>query len=288
MRKLGGTIETIGARPHVLNTCCFALAAAAVQNSLGCRVRRSFIVVFVVRRLVHTRSVSGGDLLCLGGKFPVAWVVELLVRLSAGAWTVAMLDSANSKNPDIINQLFGMIVNLPLTLTVPEALHNMINADRFFTWRARQVDCIKKMIPHLTAEGIYNVAAGGLYTVVFAKGKATTIKHASGDEAKIPDHTVINESFTMVNWWSAHRIDKHGPNPAMQTQQHSLHVNMFGSDSGFVVAVLGRVVFGCLVAGRMTSARWNSTRRRTPATSSSPRLLLLTRSPSTARLSTRW
>lgn len=138
------------------------------------------------------------------GKVNKDWLVNWLVKVSRGSLTAEWCDHMDCTDSRFLHELASLLMQMPLQLPIPQhAREDQEALTQLFNSRVRELGRIDHIVLHANIVAkTYKKLVGGAYSLTFAEGRATHVKHISGLSSEIPAHISITRDFEMVSWFS--------------------------------------------------------------------------------------
>lgn len=138
------------------------------------------------------------------GKVNKDWLVSWLVKITQGRLTADWCDHMDCKDPTFLHELASLLLQMPLQLPIPQHVREDQEAlTQLFDARVQQLGRIGHVVASANIKGkSYNKLTGGAYSLTWAEGRATQVRHISGAISPIGAHISIAQDFEMLAWYS--------------------------------------------------------------------------------------
>lgn len=142
------------------------------------------------------------DSYCYVQMYPKYFKAQLLQADSGNALTQADLNNINTKDPEAICHIFNLCCQTRDATSTPREIINKIWSSKCFLLRLRLCNHRVRTLKSsgaLKADGTSDYTKWGAYTLMWgAEGKATGVRHISGDEALSEAGQIITRDFKLV------------------------------------------------------------------------------------------
>lgn len=136
------------------------------------------------------------------GKLDPHWMAKWIVQVSRGRVTMSRLDAAMCIQPEIVQNLFCLLLGLPPNTSLCPELYVIAIMVLFLKGRADRLPLrmpvVEKM---LSAAGVYDCIGGAVYTMEFEGDRVTRVSHIDGLSKEVPAHRSLTREFRMHNWF---------------------------------------------------------------------------------------
>eukprot|EP00969_Alexandrium_andersonii_P180811 7990333-Alexandrium_andersonii.AAC.1 len=139
-------------------------------------------------------------------RIPKSWTTEYLLSrahfLGLNVITHELLSKIEQDSMDALPMLFSFETQTVGAMAFPQQCSDKTICSKTFSKRAEQVgDRLKHLVlaGALGTEGKIDFGKGGCFTLKFAEGKLSELKHCTGVVAEVPSHVQITTAYTLVD-----------------------------------------------------------------------------------------
>lgn len=134
------------------------------------------------------------------GDLPRMWCVAWLTGTAGATMTPRMQDIVDCMNGDMVRNLLGLLIAMPLTMGIPPAFKEKRIMSHFLTHRLVKLGRLQKVQCSLTANSECKDKTGSAYQITFHGGmRRVRLEHIDGDYVDIPARCPVSPIWTVRN-----------------------------------------------------------------------------------------
>ena len=134
------------------------------------------------------------------GDLPRMWCVAWLTGTAGATMTPRMQDIVDCMNGDMVRNLLGLLIAMPLTMGIPPAFKEKRIMLHFLTHRLVKLGRLQKVQCSLTANGECKDKTGSAYQITFHGGmRRVRLEHIDGDYVDIPARCPVSPIWPVRN-----------------------------------------------------------------------------------------